>query len=67
MKNPVFNTPVPLQCNTVFVDVMKDDRFLFTVKHKWPACHTFNIEDVQRKVLEMRPSLKGKSIHLCLN
>ena len=59
--------PISAKYNTIFVDIMMDDRFLFTMKYKWLACFAFNVEDVQRKVFEMRPSLKGKPIHLCLN
>jgi len=59
--------PISAKYNTIFVDVMMDDRFLFTMKYKWLACFKFDIKDVKRKVLERRPSLEGKPLRLFLN
>ena len=51
----------------LFVDVMLHDRFIFTLRYQY--CHLFklDLQDVYSKVIEKRPSLKGKPIEIWLD
>ena len=52
---------------TVFVDVMLDGRFQFTMPYKFCPAFKLDIEDVNKKVLEKRPSLRGKNYELWID
>jgi hypothetical protein len=47
-----------------FVDVMIGERYIFTLRYKHCPAFKFDIEDVHRKVLEKRPSLKDKEFEM---
>jgi len=49
---------------TIFVDVMLNGRFQFTMRYRFCPAFQLNLEDVARKVVEKRPSLKGKPFEM---
>ena len=52
---------------TFFIDVMLNDRFQFTMPYKYCPAFKLDIEDVNRKVLAKRPSLKGKPYEIWID
>lgn len=44
----------------LFVDVMLHDRFVFTLRYSYCPLFKLDIDDVHSKVIEKRPTLKGK-------
>lgn len=51
----------------LFVDVMLNDRFIFTLRYQYCPLFKLNLQDVYSKIIEKRPSLKGKPIEICLD
>lgn len=52
---------------TTFVDIMLDGRFVCTLKYKYtayPPLYPIDYEDLERFVLERRPSLRGKDFRI---
>lgn len=45
---------------TVFVDVMLNGYFVMQIRYQYSALFPIDMHDVRQKVIEMRPSLKGK-------
>ena len=52
---------------TLFVDVMKDGRFLFTMPYRHCPLFKLDLNDVYAKVYEKRPSLKGQKIEIYID
>ena len=52
---------------TLFVDVMLNDRFVFTLRYRYCPLFRINLEDVAKAVVEKRPSLKGKPFQLWID
>lgn len=47
---------------TYFIDIMLDGQFLFTMRYRtYPP---IQVKDVERKVIEAKPSLKGKRFEM---
>ena len=51
----------------LFVDVMLHDRFIFTLRYQYCPLFKLDLQDVYSKVIEKRPSLKGKPIEIWLD
>lgn len=51
----------------LFVDVMLHDRFIFTLRYQYCPLLKLDLQDVYSKVIEKRPSLKGKPIEILLD
>lgn len=51
----------------LFVDIILNDRFVFTLRYQYCPLFKLDLEDVYAKVIEKRPSLKGKPIEMFLN
>lgn len=60
------STP-PTGYKVLFVDVMLNERFVFTLRYQYCPLFKLDLEDVYSKVIEKRPSLKGKPIEMWLN
>ena len=52
---------------TLFVDVMLGDRYQFTLLYRYCPAFKLDFEDINKKVLEKRPSLKGKPYELWID
>ena len=52
---------------TLFIDVMHKDRFVCTFRYRYSPLFKLDINDIARKFLASRPSLKGKQLELYLN
>ena len=51
----------------LFVDVMLHDRFIFTLRYQYCPLFKLDLHYVYSKVIEKRPSLKGKPIEIWLD
>lgn len=49
---------------TMFVDVMCKGRFLFTFRYRYCPAFKVDMQDVYEKILQSRPSLRGKRLEL---
>ena len=49
---------------TTFIDVMHKDRFIMTLAYKYNPLFTIDINDVFEKIIEKRPTLRGKHLEL---
>lgn len=49
---------------TIFIDVMHNDRFVMTLPYKYNPLFKIDIEDVIKKIIEKRPTLRGKHLEL---
>ncbi len=63
----VISTPHTTGKKVLFVDVMLHDRFIFTLRYQYCPLFKLDLQDVYSKVIEKRPSLKGKPIELWLD
>ncbi len=63
----MYNYPTPSTHRTFFVDVMLNERFLFTMPYRNCTIFKLNIEDIYNKVISKRPSLKIKPIELYID
>ena len=52
---------------TLFVDIMQNGRFVFALRYRYRPAFRISMEDVYSKVLEKRPSLKGKHIEMYID
>ncbi len=52
---------------TLFVDVMKDGRFIFTLRYKYCPLFKRDLKDIYDKVIEKRPTLRNEKIELCID
>jgi len=57
-------TPPTLKNKVLFVDVMLHDKFVFTLRYQYCPLLKLDLEDVYARVIERRPSLKGKPIEM---
>ena len=46
---------------------MLHDRFIFTLRYQYCPLFKLDLQDVYSKVIEKRPSLKGKPIEIWLD
>ena len=60
------NTP-PTGSKVLFVDVMRNGRYVFTLKYRY--CPIFKIDpnDIYEKVLEKRPTLRNDDLELYID
>ena len=49
---------------TIFIDVMHKGRFIMTLPYKHNPLFKIDIEDVYAKIIEKRPTLRGKHLEL---
>lgn len=49
-----------------YFDVMHKGQFIFQLAYEYCPLFRINIEDVCKKAVEKRPTLRGKEIELCL-
>lgn len=49
---------------TIFIDVMHNGRFVMTLPYKHNPLFKIDIEDVFEKIIEKRPTLRGKHLEL---
>ena len=49
---------------TFVFDVMLDGRFICTLKYKYCALFPIDFEDLEKFVLQKRPTLKGKDFRM---
>ena len=49
---------------TIFIDVMHKGRFVMTLPYKHNPLFKIYIEDVIKKIIEKRPTLRGKHLEL---
>ena len=49
---------------TIVFDVMLNGRFITQVSYKWCPAFPIDFEEILRKIISKRPSLKGKHIEL---
>jgi hypothetical protein len=52
---------------TLFVDVMLNGRFLFTLVYKYCPAFRLSLEDIAAKVIEKRPSLRNKPFEMFID
>ena len=52
---------------TLFIDVMLGDRYQFTLRYRYCPAFKLDMKDINDKVLERRPSLKGKPYTICID
>ena len=52
---------------TIFVDVMLNDKFIFTMPYKYCPIFKVDPQDIYDKVIERRPSLKDKPIKIFMD
>lgn len=52
---------------TMFIDVMHNGRFVCTFRYRYSPLFKLDINDIARKLLASRPSLKGKQLELYLD
>ena len=45
---------------TLFIDVMLYGMFQFTLRYRYCPAFEFSAEDIERKIIQRRPSLEGK-------
>ncbi len=48
----------------LFIDVMLHDRFVFTLKYSYCPLFKIDLDDVYSKVIEQKPTLKGKPFEI---
>lgn len=46
----------------IYVDVMVNDRFIFTLRYEYCPLFKIDLKDIHDKVIEKRPTLKNKKI-----
>ena len=51
----------------LFVDVMKDERFLFTMPYRYCPAFKIDLKDICDKVIEKRSSLKDKKFEIYID
>lgn len=66
MARVISTTPTTGE-KVLFVDVMLHDRFIFTLRYQYCPLFKLDLQDVYSKVIEKRPSLKGKPIEIWLD
>lgn len=49
---------------TILIDVMHKGRFVMTLAYKYNPLFTIDINDVFEKIIEKRPTLRGKHLEL---
>lgn len=49
---------------TFVFDVMLNGRFVFTLKYKYCSLFPIDFEDLEKYVLQKRPTLKGKDFRI---
>lgn len=49
---------------TTFIDVMYNSRFVMTLAYKFNPLFTIDINEVYAKIIEKRPTLRGKHLEL---
>ena len=49
---------------TIFIDVMYKGRFIMTLTYKYHPLSTIDTEDVIKKIIKKRPTLRGKHLEL---
>ncbi len=60
--------PIPISKRKVlFVDVMMGDRYIFTMRYNHCPAFKIDLQDVYNKVVERRPSLKGKRFDMYID
>lgn len=52
---------------TLFVDVMREGRFIFTMPYKFCQLFKLDLTDVVEKIYEKRPSLKGQKLDIYID
>jgi hypothetical protein len=58
----------PLTANKIlFVDVMKDDRFVFTLRYEYCPLFKIDMNDIYEKIIEKHPTLRNKRIELYID
>lgn len=57
----------PTGQRVLLVDVMLHDRFVFTLRYQYCPLFKLDLKDMYSKVIEKRPSLKGKPIELFID
>lgn len=55
-------TRIPTSSKTLFVDVMKDGRFIFTLRYSYCPLFEIDLKDIYDKAIEKRPTLRNKKI-----
>ena len=49
---------------TILIDVMHKGRFVMTMAYQYHPLFTIDIKDVFEKIIEKRPTLRGKHLEL---
>lgn len=57
----------PIPQKTLFVDVMNEGRFIFTLRYKYCPLFKIDLNDIYEKVLEKRPTLRNDKIELYID
>lgn len=52
---------------TLHIDIMLGERYVFTLHYKYCPIFKLDVQDVYNKVIEKRPSLKGKPFSMCFD
>ena len=53
-----------MNMKTIFIDVMHNGRFIMTLKYKYNPLFTIDTNDVIKKIIEKRPTLKVNELEL---
>ena len=60
-------TTPPTANKTLFVDVMKDDRFVFTLRYEYCPLFKIDMNDIYEKIIERHPILRNRRIELYID
>lgn len=47
-----------------FIDIFSDGRYVFTLRYNYPPLFRIDLNNVYEKVLEKRPTLKGRKLEM---
>lgn len=60
--------PIPIsERRVLFVDVMMDDRYIFTMRYDRCPAFKIDLNDVYNKIVARRPSLSGKEFEIYID
>lgn len=49
----------------LYFDIMERGRFVYQFRYSYCPLFKLDLEDVERKLYEKRPSLKGRKLEIC--
>ena len=52
---------------TIYIDIMKDERFIFTLKYKYCPLFKIDIGDIYNEVVKKRPTLKNTKFEIYID